>query len=117
MHPYTIFKYLFFILVPFATHSDGSDVATLNTEAIVNKNGAFVKSQFKPGKFADPTTLSNGIVLFLVYPFKLSSKRTNIEPAHAEIELRLYAGDDSKQLAIVEGKIGRPKVFGRPQIP
>ena len=93
-------------LVPFATHSDGSDVATLNTDAIVNKNGAFVKSQFKPGKFADPTTLSNGIVLFLVYPFKLSSKRTNIEPAHAEIELRLYAGDDSKQLAIVEGKNG-----------
>ena len=63
-----------------------------------------MKSQFKPGKFADPTTLANGIVLFLVYPFKLSSKRTNIEPAHADIELRLYAGDDSKQLAIVEGK-------------
>ena len=83
---------------------------TLNTEAIVNKNGAFVKSQFKPGKFADPTTLANGIVLFLVYPFKLSEKRTIIEPLDADIELRLYAGDDSKQLAIVEGKSFRFKL-------
>ena len=85
----------------------------MNTEAIVNKNGAFVKSQFKPGKFADPTSLANGIVLFLVYPFKLSDKRTIIEPLDADIELRLYAGDDSKQLAIVEGKSFRFKLPNR----
>ena len=92
-------------LVPFTTHTDGSVVTTLNTDAIVNKNGAFVKSAFKPGKFNDPSSLSGGMVLFLVYPFKLSSKRTNKEPSSGlGIELRLYAGDDSKQLAILEGK-------------
>ena len=90
--------------MPFGTHSDGTQVATLNNEAIVNKNGAFVKSSFKPGKFNDPSKLANGIILFLVYPFRLSSKRTSKEPSNGSgIELRLYAGDDSKQLAFTEG--------------
>ena len=76
----------------------------MNNGATVNKNGAFVKSSFKPGKFDDPSKLANGIILFLVYPFRLSSKRTTMEPSNGSgIELRLYVGDDSKQLSFVEG--------------
>jgi len=81
---------------------EASNWDTLNGPAassvIMGKYGAFVKSSFKPGKFDTPADFSSGIVFFLVYPMKLSEKQITGQ----NIEVLLWSGDDSKQLAIVE---------------
>ena len=59
-----------------STHSDGAQVSRLNNDEIVNKNDALVKTSSKPGKFHGHSKLAKGLNLFLVYPFKIRSKRT-----------------------------------------
>lgn len=67
------------------------------TTTVLGKFGAFVKSAFKSAKFDTPADFASGAIFFLVYPFKLSEKQV------ADIEVRFWSGDDSKQLALVEG--------------
>ena len=59
-----------------STHSDGAQVSRLNNDEIVNKNDALVKTSSKPGKLHGHSKLANDLILFLVYPFKIRSKRT-----------------------------------------
>ena len=81
------------------------------TTAILGKYGAFVKSNFKPIKFDTPSDFASGVVFFLVYPFKLSERQVS-----ADIEVRLWSGDESKQLAIIEGKSICDSINNKPLI-
>ena len=56
-----------------STRSDGAQVSRLNN---LNKNEALVKTSSKPGKLHGHSKLANDLILFLVYPFKIRSKRT-----------------------------------------
>ena len=82
-----------FLLKPIYDNTNGVAATT----AILGKYGAFVKSNFKPAKFDTPADFASGTIFFLVYPFKLSEKQVS------DIEVRFWSGDNSNQLAIVEG--------------
>ena len=89
-------------LEPLYDNANGAAAAT----TVLGKFGAFVKSAFKPGKFDTPADFASGAIFFLVYPFKLSEKQVS------DIEVRFWSGDDSKQLAFVEGTFIDCSIFG-----